>query len=512
MSKNNLRIGIVLNYLNMGLGSLIPLIYTPIMLSLLGQSEYGLYKLSSSITSYLGLLSMGLGAAVNRYLIKSRVCGGQDAEENMFGLFILIFRGIAILTLICGALLVFNLGRWYANSLSTTEIHRMIILTLLMIANTSLSFSVAPYISIVTAREEYLFHQSINIISTIGMPIANLIALVCGYASIGMATSSLLVNIIIRIAYLIYVNNTLNVHAQYRNLPLKALPEIITFSLWIFIGNIVDQLNNATDILMIGSRPELATVGVAVYSVGSVISGMAVSITAGISAILMPRTTKLVFEKTSFRELTNFAIKIGRIQVYLISTICACFFLFGQPFLYYYVGNEYSASYWVALFVLVPLSIPLAQSVCINILVAKNQHKYRSMTLLLIAIINVVGTWIILPHWGILGAALMTGGSLIIGNGVIMNIVYAKKRIINLHYFWKEILKCYLVPIIISILGYFLLSFIDLYNITTLVFSFVLFICTIFLLQFKLVFNEYEKSLIWSLLNKRNSRENHKKS
>ena len=328
MSKNNLRIGIVLNYLNMGLGSLIPLIYTPIMLSLLGQNEYGLYKLSSSITSYLGLLSMGLGAAVNRYLIKSRVCGGQDAEENMFGLFILIFRGIAILTLICGALLVYNLDRWYANSLSTTEIHRMIILTLLMIANTSLSFSVAPYISIVTAREEYLFHQSINIISTIGMPIANLIALVCGYASIGMATSSLLVNIIIRIAYLIYVNNTLNVHAQYRNLPLKALPEIITFSLWIFIGNIVDQLNNATDILMIGSRPELATVGVAVYSVGSVISGMAVSITAGISAILMPRTTKLVFEKTSFRELTNFAIKIGHIQVYLISTICACFFLF----------------------------------------------------------------------------------------------------------------------------------------------------------------------------------------
>ena len=120
----------------MGLGSLIPLIYTPIMLSLLGQSEYGLYKLSSSITSYLGLLSMGLGAAVNRYLIKSRVCGGQDAEENMFGLFILIFRGIAILTLICGALLVFNLDRWYANSLSAIEIHRMIILTLLMVANT----------------------------------------------------------------------------------------------------------------------------------------------------------------------------------------------------------------------------------------------------------------------------------------------------------------------------------------------------------------------------------------
>ena len=49
---NQLRIGIILNYVNLGLGNLIPIFYTPIMLSLLGQSEYGLYKLASSFTSY----------------------------------------------------------------------------------------------------------------------------------------------------------------------------------------------------------------------------------------------------------------------------------------------------------------------------------------------------------------------------------------------------------------------------------------------------------------------------
>ena len=47
---NQLRIGVLLSYVNLGLGNLIPIFYTPIMLSLLGQSEYGLYKLASSFT------------------------------------------------------------------------------------------------------------------------------------------------------------------------------------------------------------------------------------------------------------------------------------------------------------------------------------------------------------------------------------------------------------------------------------------------------------------------------
>lgn len=74
---NQLRIGIILNYVNLGLGNLIPIFYTPIMLSLLGQSEYGLYKLASSFTSYLTLISFGLGSAITRYLIKSREQEGK---------------------------------------------------------------------------------------------------------------------------------------------------------------------------------------------------------------------------------------------------------------------------------------------------------------------------------------------------------------------------------------------------------------------------------------------------
>ena len=495
MSKNSLRTGVILNYVNMGFGNLIPLFYTPIMLSLLGQNEYGLYKLSCSITSYLGLLAMGLGAAVNRYLVKSRIEGGQDAEEKMLGLFVIIFRVITALTIICGTILAFNLDVWYADSLQTDEMLRMFILTLIMVANTALSFSVAPYMSIVTAREEYLFYQLMNIVTTCVLPLANLVVLYAGYASIGMAVSSLVINLLIRIVYLVYIHSRLHIHAQFKNLPTGVFKEIIGFSFWIFVTNIVDQLYNATDTLMIGARPELATTGVAVYSVGTVFSGMALSIAAGVSAVLMPRTTKMVFEGAASRELTEFAIKVGRLQIYLISAICACFFLFGKPFLHFYVGDEYAMSFWIALVVMVPMCIPLAQSACLNILVARNLHKYRAIMLLIIAIINVLGTWLVLPHWGIVGAAIMTGSALVLGNGVIMNYFYQKKTDIELRYFWSEIAKCFVAPVAMCAVGYFAFQFIDLYNIVTLLISGMLFFIILFILQYFMVFNDYEKEM-----------------
>ena len=138
--KSQLKVGIVLNYVNMILGNLIPIFYTPVMLTLLGQSEYGLYKLASSVTSYLSLISMGLGSAITRYLIKSREEEGKDAEERMFGLLDVIFNVIAVAALVIGTLLTIGLPLWYSKSLTDAQLIRMQLLVFMMVINMALSF------------------------------------------------------------------------------------------------------------------------------------------------------------------------------------------------------------------------------------------------------------------------------------------------------------------------------------------------------------------------------------
>lgn len=58
-----------MTYAGMGISNLISLIYTPLMLNILGQKEYGLYQLVFSVVSYLGLLSFGFH---NAYLRKNK--------------------------------------------------------------------------------------------------------------------------------------------------------------------------------------------------------------------------------------------------------------------------------------------------------------------------------------------------------------------------------------------------------------------------------------------------------
>ena len=71
-----------MTYVNLALGCLIPMFYTPVMLRLLGQSEYGLLGLAHSVTGYLSLLSFGLGSTITRYLSIFRAENDKDSEER----------------------------------------------------------------------------------------------------------------------------------------------------------------------------------------------------------------------------------------------------------------------------------------------------------------------------------------------------------------------------------------------------------------------------------------------
>lgn len=508
--KSQLKTGIILNYINMGIGTLIPIFYTPVMLQILGQKEYGLYKLSSSITSYLGLLSMGLGTAVSRYLIKARIEDGTEEEERVFGLFMIFFRIVAVVAFVAGMILVFCLPYVYSQSLTAIELVKMRIIVIILIINTSLNFSVAPYLSVVSAHEKFLFLQCMNIISTCITPIANLVVLFCGFMSIGMACSSLFFSVVVRIIYVIYVQKNLKLKPSYQKTKPGLIKEIFAFSTWIFVANLVNQLNNSTDTVMIGAIPALATTGVAIYNVGITFSSITNSLTTGISSMLSPKTSKMVFSGASNTELTDLAIRIGRIQGYIVTLIVSGFLAFGQPFIHFYAGNQYAESYWVAVVLLIPHIIPLVQSVCLSIIIAKNMHKFRSIVYLGIAIGNVIGTWFMMKIMGVTGAAIMTGISLIIGQGFVMNWYYAKKVHLEIARFWKSLLPLFIVPTVMCIITLALSQFINFYNLLTLLSGIVLYTLVFGAVSWCFVMNSYEKNLlltpikkVWKILQKR---------
>lgn len=501
-SGNQIKLGMILSYLNIGIGNLIPLFYTPIMLSLLGQSEYGLYKISSSTTSYLSLLTFGIGGAVTRYLIKANTESGKEAEENVFGLFNLIFQGIAVLTIIIGGVLTLNLGLFYSSSLTDGELVRMQILVGIMVVNTAVGFSATSYNSVVCAHERFIFMQIINIISTTVVPIANLVVLFIGYKSIGMVISSLTLNVITRIMYIIYVKKSLHLKPRYNNLPYKMIKEIFVFSFWIFVANVVGQLYKATDVVIIGMIPSLATVGAAVYSVGYTFPNIMFGLAQATPTLFMPRANKMVFNKSSDTELTDLVIKVGRSQAFIVALVCFGFIAFGKPFLNFYAGPEYLDGYWVAVIIMIPNCIPLVQSAANSIIQAKNKHRFRSIVYIILAICNVFATWFFVQEFGIIGAAIPTGTIYFIGNGLIMNWYYWKKIHLDILRFWKNILPIFLTAAVMCVIALLLSNWIDFYNIYTMLAGIIIFALIFCLVNWLFVMNDYEKDIFKKPLNK----------
>ena len=134
---NQLKAGVVISYINLFASSIIPLLYTPIMLSLLGQAEYGLYSLSSSVISYLTLLTLGFGSTIVRYLSKYRAEGKRKEEGQIFGFFLVLYCGLAILVLLCAVFIANNVELIFQQGLSDAEIDKMQKLVLIMSVNTA---------------------------------------------------------------------------------------------------------------------------------------------------------------------------------------------------------------------------------------------------------------------------------------------------------------------------------------------------------------------------------------
>lgn len=501
--SGQLRIGVILNYVNLALSGIIPLLYTPIMLRILGQQEYGLYKLSGSITSYLGLISFGLGAAITRYLIKARTEQGVEEECKVLGLFIRIFRWISVLTLIVGIALALSVGLWYSDSLSSEELFRMRILVILLVANTAINFYASPYISIVNAYERFLFLQIMAILGTCLGPVLNLIALFAGYASIGLTVSSLFATIVFRTCFYLYVEKKMGIKPVFTKMPKSYIKDLLTFSFWVFVSNVVGQLYNTTDTVMIGAIPALGTAAVAIYNIGITFNGMIFSINAGVSSLLVPKANKMVFSGASPSELTDTAIRMGRIQAIIISLFVFGFLVFGREFIYFYVGDGYAVSYWIALVCMIPNTIPLVQSFFLNILIAKNKNKFRAMSYLLIAVINVIATWYALKIWGVLGAALATSFASIIGTGFLMNWYYITRLSLQICRFWKEICKIYAPIILLSAIFILLGNIVNYYSLPILLCFIFLFTLCFTILQWKIVMNDYEKNIVLSLIRRK---------
>lgn len=500
MKKSELKSGAILSYLSLFIGTFIQILYTPIMLRLLGQSEYGLFTLANSVIGYLGVLDLGLGNAIVRYTAKYRALDDKEGEYNLNGMLVIAYSIISIIVIIAGSIIVANAQSIFSNSLSIQEQNTIKTLIMIMVFNMAISLPFGIFGAIVTAYEKFTFQKTLGIIKSIVNPFVMLPLLFIGYKSIGMAIATTFINILYILVNVYYCFKVLKIKIKFKNIDISLFKEIFGYSFFIFLNMIVERIYWGTDQLILGVVS--GTTMVSIYAIGSQLNTYYMTFSTAISGVFLPRITQMVTRNASNEEISNLFIKIGRIQYIILAFIMCGFILIGQEFIDIWAGQGYDTSYYITLAVMLPLTIPLIQNLGISILQAKNIHQFRSNLYIVIALVNIIISIPLAKILGGFGCALASGICFFIGNGVIMNIYYYKKINIDIPKFWKNIIKMS-IPIIASlVLGMISTSFIDGSGFIALIAKGLIFTIIYATLVLKFAMNDYEKNLVISPLSK----------
>ena len=439
MKVNQKKAGVLLTYLAQGIHIVSGLLYTPIMLRLLGQSEYGLYQLVASVVSYLSVLSLGFNSSYMRFYTMVKKEGDEEKVASFNGMFMTIFLIISGICLLCGAVMLGNIQWIFGTGLTAAEYAKAKILLALMVFNLALTFPASVYDSFMTSHERFLLQRLLRVLQYLFNPFITLPLLIMGYGSVAMVlvtTGLTIAKLIVSIAYCV---RNLHIKMRFKNFQFGLLKEMWVFTFFIFINMIVDQVNWSVDKFLLGRFS--GTIAVAVYGVGSQLNNMYLQVSTAISNVFVPQVNRLVVEENDDTALTKLFTKVGRVQFTVLSLIVMGFIFLGKEFISLWAGENYIESYAITLLLIVPVTIPLIQNLGIEIQRAKNLHRVRSVVYLCIAISNVLISIPFIKMWGPSGAALGTAISLVAGNIIFMNIYYQKRIGLDILYFWREILK-----------------------------------------------------------------------
>lgn len=502
MQENReIKIGAILSYAIIIVNMIIGVLYTPILTAKLGQTEYGLYSLVTSVISYLTILDFGFGNAIIIYTTRYRNKNEKDKEQKLHGMFFIIYTIIGIIAGIIGAILWLNVDKLFGNTMSTDELSKAKILMGILTFNLVVTFPLSVFSSIITSYEKFVFSKILNLTRIILNPIVMIVLLNFGFKSIALVILNTIFNIGTLILNYIYCKIRLKIKLKFGKIDFKLLKEIMAYSVWIFLNSIMDKINWSLDQFVLGIYS--GSVAVAIYSVGGQLNQMFVNFSTAISGVLLPKVTKMESDNASDEQFTEIFIKTGRIQYIVMALILSGFLLYGREFInIMWVGPEYSESYIIACILMVPNIIPLIQNVGLNILQAKNEYKFRVVILMIFAIVNVCISIFLSKIYAGIGAAIGTSISTFLGQIVFMNIFYHKKIGINMIRFWKNILKMSIPIVFIFILAILLKTIVPIHNEFILIVQIILYTLLYVLSMYRFSINKYEKQLILEPINK----------
>lgn len=431
---SQIKMGAVISYIALALNTITGLIYTPWMVDKIGQANYGLYTLATSLIAIF-MLDFGLGSAAARFISKYRAEGNQQATNDIIGLIYKLYIAIDIVIFAVLVGVYFFIGSIY-QKLTPNELELFKTLYILVACFNLISFPFSPLNGILNAYEKFIQLKLCDLLNRIFTLVFVIIALSSTTSVVVVVLANILSSLFTIIIKWIIVKKEVPAKANFKAGGKLLYKSLFGFTLWTTINSIMQRFTHslAPSILAMTA----SSVEIAIYSPAVTLEGYFYTLATAINGLFLPRISKHIADKKE-EEILKLMIKVGKYQVTLLGLMLIGFLILGKDFMILWMGPEFEKTYYCALIILIPSFISGTQQIAATTVIAKNLIKYQSYCMIFSGVLGLVLSYVSSLFFGAVGVCLGTAISSII-NIIYMNYIYYKKANINMLEFYK---KCY---------------------------------------------------------------------
>ena len=498
--SKQIKLGALISYLAIIFNIVAGLIYTPWMISHIGQDNYGLYTLATSLIT-LFVMDFGMSATVTRFMSKYVALGDIEKANGFLGLVYKIYIAIDAVIFIVLIVIYFFIESIYGN-LTASEIETLKQLYIVVGLFSVISFPFTNLNGILVSYEKFVELKLCDLFHKIFIIVAMVVALLMGYGVLALVLVNALSGLFTIVLKIIIINRKTATKVNFKYKEKGVLKEIFGFSMWTTISGIMERITFNILPTVIASVSLTGSKGVAIFGLAITIEGYIFTLASAVNGMFMPRIAKIISKGEKEKLLMPLMIKVGRIQLSIVGIMTVGFISLGQSFVTeIWDKAEFAESYLCAILLTLPSVFFLPMQIAGTTLSVENKVNLRAYILTATALINMMISFPLIKFYGATGASASIFVSYMIRTA-LMVIVYKKVLLLDMKSFFKEtFLK--LSPYLFLSLGVGLLC--EAYNpienayLRFLVNGIILVMAYFFLMYFK-GFNEYEKNLIKGIL------------
>ena len=485
--NTNIKFGIVLSYASIFV-SLLANIFLQRFINQPGNelisTQYNLYSFASSISSLLIILTLGLTSGYIRFATRAEKENGSEGLKKTNSVYALLLSLSAIAALIIGTLIsaLFITGVIPLKNYSESEIKLISIFLFLGSINVAVGFFTSVFTIFLNYRSKFIVVRLLTLVFSTASPLISLpfIKLSNSLVAFSIVHISLTgISLIIQVLYAVILLKY-RLSFKFEKGTSKYFKEVLAFTFFVFLVEIFIQVDANADKILLGFFAPPGSEGADASAVGSYNIGFSIVSVIGTSCAAVfsayaPKINRAVVnnDKEKVKSIFNRTTEIALLVYFFVF---GGFITCGQEFIYAWLGESRFYVYYIVITLLLINVIPYTINITSEIQRAYNKHKFRSFTMLGMALFNIVFTLLVLYivklnsnetsenylYYQLAAVMAVTMFSSIVFNGIVMAI-YNKKAIeLPIGFYYKKLLAYLVLTAVPVALTFLIYNFVDL--------------------------------------------------